>query len=259
MKEIKVNSEAAEKAAIANLDKSKKKQTQKSKSNLNFKKSKLNKKKEQFKKLTGRKRVKKEEAKALEVITAKQLAKQLTKTKEQIEATSKRRLKAFEKTYGEATEEQKKLLTYATASQVAKIYSIEKQEKEETKNDEEEKAIEEAKKIKEEKLSEFRQKALSLSDFHLYYDDLPEHIKKWPHGDNSFIYNNTIYDEDGFDLDDLVDGGDHKVNEFLEDIFSNMGQLKGFVYDPEGLYDKSIEQDLVYSKSDYEEYKTWIN
>lgn len=259
MKEIKVNSEAAEKAAVANLDKSKKEKVQKSKSNLKLKKSKLNKKKEQFKKLTGRKRVKKEEAKALEIITAKQLEKQLTKTKEQIEAESKRRLKKFEKTYGEATEEQKKLFKYATASQVAKLYSIEKLEKEETKNDEEEKTIEEAKKIKEEKLAEFRQKSISLSGFHLYYDDLPQTVKDWEHDSDSFIYNNRLYDEDGFDLDDLIDGYKHKVHEFLEIIFSEMDQLKDFVYDPEGFYDKSIEQDLVYRKSDYEEYKTWID
>lgn len=243
MKQINANSEAAEKAAIANLDKSKKQKTQKSKSNLKLKESKLHKKKEQFKKLTGRKRVKKEEAEALKVITAKQLAKQLTQTKEQINKTSKRRLKTFEKTYGEATEEQRKLLTYATASQVAKLYSIEKL----GKAKEEKTVVEEVAETttKEEKT---KPDPIQLSIFSVYYDDLPASIKQWSHKSDSFIYNNTLYDGE-IKLQDLTDGTDHKASEFLDIIFSEVEGLDDFLYDPE-----NSGEDVIYDKDEWKEY-----
>lgn len=246
MKEIKTNSEAAEKAAIANLDKSKKKKTQKSKSNLKLKESKLHKKKEQFKKLTGRKIVKKEEAEALKVITAKQLAKQLTKTKEQIEAASKRRLKAFEKTYGEATEEQRKLLTYATASQVAKLYSIEKL----GKTKEEKTVVEEVAETttKEEAKEKTKPDPVLLSEFSISYDDLPTAVKQWSHKTGDFLYENELFYGE-INLENLKDANDHTVYEFFEEIFSGIESLKNYEFDPE-----NSDNIIIYNKDEWKEY-----
>ena len=172
-----------------------------------------------LKELTGNKRLRYDQKKALHNFTAKQVSKHIDVGSK----TYARRLKAFEKTYGTADEQVRYVLEYLTPKAAAKKLEIETIDPDD--------GLEEA---------IFSEVSLPKKT----WNDLPAEFKKWNHKSGSYMYENAdiLWLDNAADLIDMqklfdraenADGSDHANHDFFE-MFTKELWSGSYVYDPEG-------------------------
>ena len=207
MKSAKEVLKATAEEAEAALKKPKKKETKKKTTKKTKTLTKQQKREQQFKKLSGRKRLRSEEKQALKAITAKELLENKKKklTAKQID----RRVATFRKRYGEPTAEQEMILKYATPAKVAKAYGMERL---------------------------YDDIEVDPESISTRYDDLPSFMKNyrvWVHDGGSnpgLLYASGFFFGGYTTMADITTGKDHTREEFLKLYLATTGK---YWYDEE--------------------------